>query len=173
MRERFIKLFTFFILAFSFTTSEVYALSFTKPKVVEKIELEDEDILGEKKEYIKSTKITEFYSSWRGTKYRYGGTTKKGIDCSALMQNLYKEQFDVELPRTTLTQVQIGEKVIGNKEKWKVGDLIFFKMNSRIKHVGVYIGDNKFVHAGRSTGVTISEYDGYWAKRFWQTRRVM
>ena len=172
MGKRLIKLFTFFILAFSFITSEVHALSFTKPKVVEKIEV-DEEILNQKKEYIKSSKITDFYSSWRGTRYCYGGTTKKGVDCSALMQHLYKEQFDVELPRTTLTQVQIGEQVVGNRENWKVGDLIFFKMNSRIKHVGVYIGNNKFVHAGRTTGVTISEYDSYWAKRFWQTRRVI
>lgn len=172
MKKRLIKLFIFFIFAFSFITPKIHAQKSIKTEVTEKIEL-DESILGEKKEYIKSAKITEFYSNWRGTRYRYGGTTKKGVDCSALMQHLYKEQFDVELPRTTLTQVQIGEKVVGNTENWKVGDLIFFKMNSRIKHVGVYIGNNKFVHAGRSTGVTISEYDSYWAKRFWQTRRVM
>lgn len=172
MGKRSIRLIAFFILAFSFTTPKVYARRRPKTKVTEKIELE-ESVLEEKKDYIKNAKISEFYSSWRGTRYRYGGTTKRGIDCSALMQHLYRDKFEIELPRTTLTQVQIGEKIGASKENWKVGDLIFFKMNSRTKHVGVYIGDNKFVHAGRSTGVTISEYDSYWAKRFWQTRRVI
>ncbi|WP_442879799.1 C40 family peptidase [Cetobacterium sp.] len=50
---------------------------------------------------------------------------------------------------------------------------MFFKMNKRINHVGVYVGNNKFVHAGRTTGVTISEYDNYWSRRYWQTRRFI
>lgn len=123
-------------------------------------------------EYIKSQKILDFYSDWTGTRYRYGGLTKKGVDCSGLMQNLYKEQFDLDLSRTTVTQAKEGAKVT-SKTNWQVGDLIFFKMTNRINHVGVYIGNNKFVHASRSSGVTISDYDNYWAKRYWQTRRVV
>lgn len=118
-------------------------------------------------------KIMEFYSTWRETKYLYGGTSKNGIDCSALIQQLYKEKFNIKLPRTTNTQVKLGKQIEEKIEVWKPGDLLFFKVNHQTNHVGVYIGDKKFIHAGRTTGVTISKYNNYWSKKFWQIRRIM
>lgn len=124
-------------------------------------------------EHVKKYKIFDYYYTWKGTKYRLGGTTKNGVDCSSFVQNLYKEKFSVKLPRSTTTQVLTGHKV-SSKEEWKVGDLVFFRINRHTRHVGVYIGDNKFVHSGSSTGVTISRLDDkYWARRHWQTRRII
>lgn len=124
-------------------------------------------------EYIKKENLYSFYNSWKGTRYRLGGTTKRGVDCSSLVQHFYKEKYALKLPRTTLTQAQRGERITSKKD-WKVGDLVFFKINRRVKHVGIYVGNNRFLHSGSSTGVTISRLDdAYWAKRHWQTRRIM
>ncbi|MEG0068825.1 NlpC/P60 family protein [Cetobacterium sp.] len=166
MGKKFLKIFSVLIFVSCFTTTKIFAEKI-KTKTIKNVELTKSEV-----EYIKSQKIMNFYSAWEGIRYRYGGTSKKGIDCSALVQNLYRDKFSLELPRTTLTQARIGERV-SSKSEWKVGDLIFFKMNKRINHVGVYVGNNKFVHAGRTTGVTISEYDNYWSRRYWQTRRFI
>lgn len=124
-------------------------------------------------EYIKKDKIYDFYDTWKGTRYRLGGTTRRGVDCSSFVQNLYREKFAVKLPRSTSTQALEGYRISSRKD-WKVGDLVFFRINRRVKHVGVYIGGNKFVHSGSSTGVTISRLDdAYWSRRHWQTRRII
>lgn len=121
----------------------------------------------------KSIKIMEFYLTWHGTKYLYGGTSRNGIDCSALIQQLYIEKFNINLPRTTNTQIKFGKQIEKKIETWKPGDLLFFKINNQTNHVGVYIGNKKFLHAGRSTGVTVSKYNNYWDKKFWQIRRII
>lgn len=117
--------------------------------------------------------IMQFYKVWKGTPYKLGGTTRKGIDCSAFIQKMYSEKFKINLPRTVEGMSTKGSKV-KNRKDWEVGDLIFFKIGKRkVNHVGVYIGDNKFVHASVSKGVMISEYSPYWKRYFWQTRKVL
>lgn len=129
--------------------------------------------IGEKERNQRRTKITSFYREWKGTRYRLGGTTKSGIDCSALMQILYKERFKKDIPRTTVKIAEKGEKV-KKREHWEVGDLVFFRIGrKKTHHVGVYLGDNKFLHASTTRGVMISEIDGYWNRYFWQTRKIM
>jgi len=82
-----------------------------------------------------------------GAPYRLGGSTLKGIDCSALVKKIY-EIFDIHLPRTVREQFQIGKKV--GKDELEEGDLVFFKTRrSNNGHVGIYIGNNEFVHASR------------------------
>lgn len=125
-----------------------------------------------RQDFLKKRRIHSFYKNWKNTKYKWGGQTKDGVDCSALMQNLYKERFAKRLTRTTLTQINEGKKIDKRKD-WRVGDLIFFRTGKNTRHVGVYLGGNKFMHSGTSSGVTISEFDEYWKKRYWQTRRVM
>lgn len=125
----------------------------------------------EKTEISNKEKIMTFYKEWKGTKYRLGGTSKKGIDCSALMQNLFREEFGISLSRTTATQVKEGIKI--SKSNLKSGDLIFFKIKRNVRHVAVYIGDNKFIHASTSSGVVISEFNNYWNKKYWQSRRIL
>lgn len=115
--------------------------------------------------------------SYRGTKYRYGGLTKKGIDCSGLMHVSYKSQ-NIILPRSSYEQSKKGVKIkLSNAKK---GDLLFFKTTSRnrISHVGLIIevddGDIRFIHASTSRGVMISSLkEGYWNRAFVEARSVL
>jgi cell wall-associated NlpC family hydrolase len=112
-----------------------------------------------------------------GTRYRSGGTTKEGFDCSGLMCTTFGA-FDIDLPRTSLEQSQYGTKI--NNEDAQKGDLIFFKTNGRrqVNHVGMVVevsnGDIKFIHASTSNGVIISSIkEKYYSKRVTQINRVL
>jgi cell wall-associated NlpC family hydrolase len=109
---------------------------------------------------------------WRGTPYRYGGTTRKGIDCSAFVQAVYDDVFGLELPRATAAQVEEGEEI--DRRDLQPGDLVFFKTRPRTRHVGIYLGEGEFAHASTSRGVMISHLDdSYWRSRFWTSRRIL
>jgi len=109
---------------------------------------------------------------WIGTPHRIGGTDRKGIDCSALVRHLYRKVFNVNLPRTTKDQVRTGMFV--TKKDLQAGDLVFFRPDFKERHVGVYLGNNRFVHASSSHGVIISSMDSeYWQKCYWQSRRIL
>ncbi len=115
------------------------------------------------------TNITflEKVEEWWGTKYCLGGSTKNCIDCSAFTQTVMKEVFATELPRTAQEQYKATERI--SPENLKEGDLVFFHTSGRkrISHVGVYIMNNKFIHSGTSTGVTISDLgDTYWKQHY-------
>lgn len=116
-----------------------------------------------------SQKVLNVYRQWAGTRYRLGGTTKAGIDCSAFVKATMSSAFNVHLPRSTAQQRYVGRSI--SKSELRPGDLVFFRKNN---HVGVYIGDGKFAHSGTSTGVTIASLsDKYWARTYTQSRRVM
>ncbi|MEL6445503.1 MAG: NlpC/P60 family protein [Bacteroidota bacterium] len=108
---------------------------------------------------------------WLGVPYKWGGTTRNGIDCSAFVRALYQETFSVPLPRTTHTQVLVGQEVAWGE--FQTGDLIFFKTGRRRNHVGVYLRDGMFVHASSSQGVTVSSLEGYYTRKYWTARRVL
>jgi len=108
-----------------------------------------------------------------GTPYKYGGTTKNGIDCSAFTQTVYRDVFNIKLERSARLQYTQGE-VISKGDELKYGDLVFFNTRKRVKpgHVGIYIGDNLFAHASSTKGVTISEIDyDYYSRTFMGARR--
>lgn len=112
-----------------------------------------------------------------GVRYRTGGTTKDGFDCSGLMCTTFGA-FDIQLPRTSFEQSQYGVKV--NNDEAQKGDLIFFKTNGRsqINHVGMVVevsdGDIKFIHASVGGGVIISSIkEKYYSKRVTQINRVL
>ena len=118
-----------------------------------------------------SEAIDSYYRVWQGTPYRLGGTGRVGLDCSAFVQNLYAEVFNQRLARTTERQAEQGFQILPGE--LEPGDLIFFKTGWRARHVGVYVGDNQFVHASTSVGVTRSNLSNdYWRDAFWQARRV-
>ncbi|MCQ9120442.1 endopeptidase [Rodentibacter pneumotropicus] len=109
------------------------------------------------------------YNEWAGTRYRMGGSSKRGIDCSAFMQTTFFNAYGIKLPRSTAEQRYLGRKI--SKHELQKGDLVFFRGNH---HVGVYIGNNQFMHASSSQGVTISSLDeNYWARTYTQSRRIM
>ncbi|MBD2781231.1 bifunctional murein DD-endopeptidase/murein LD-carboxypeptidase [Xenorhabdus sp. 42] len=118
------------------------------------------------------SKILDQYADWKGVAYRFGGSTKRGIDCSAFVQRTFHDQFGMALPRSTSEQQNIGKTV--NRSKLREGDLVLFKTGIRRRHVGIYIGNNQFVHASTSSGVIVSKLtDHYWNKRYYGARRVL
>lgn len=109
-----------------------------------------------------------------GVRYRWGGNTPdSGLDCSGFVRYVFQDTLGMALPRRAEEMSRVGEKV--RMSELKPGDLVFFNtMRRTFSHVGIYIGDNKFVHSP-STGSTIRVDDldsGYWEKRFTGARRV-
>ncbi|NOX88320.1 MAG: hypothetical protein GXO77_04780 [Calditrichaeota bacterium] len=110
---------------------------------------------------------------WLGTPYQYGGDSRRGIDCSALVRRLYKEAFGIELPRQSAAQRQLGYSV--HAPYLKPGDLLFFRFSGEegIEHVGVYLGNQQFVHASSKRGVVIDRLDDpYYKKHLVVVKRV-
>ncbi len=110
-----------------------------------------------------------------GVAYRFGGNDPtKGLDCSSFMQYIFKQAMNVNLPRTTGEQVQVGSAV--SRSDLQPGDMVFFATagGRRVSHVGMYIGNNRFIHAPR-TGKNIEITDmgmKYWDTRYVTARRV-
>jgi peptidoglycan endopeptidase LytE len=96
--------------------------------------------------------LVKVAKSFMGAPYKYGGTTVKGLDCSAYVKKIY-EIFDIQLPRSAREQFRVGSKI--RREELAVGDLVFFKTKRYVKyptHVGIYIGDGSFIHSSSGHG---------------------
>jgi cell wall-associated NlpC family hydrolase len=112
------------------------------------------------------------YKEWKGTKYKYGGNSKNGVDCSAFVQRTFKDKLNIKIPRTTALQSKRGIEV--SKEDLEMGDLVFFKTGYKSRHVGIYLNGGKFIHASTKRGVTISRLDNvYYSKHLWKIKRVI
>jgi len=122
-------------------------------------------LLNTSVEEVKNATMFGFIDEWYGTNYKLGGTTKKGIDCSAFTQFLFASVYAISLPRTAKEQYKMTDRI--SRTELKEGDLIFFNTRGGVSHVGVYLQNNKFVHAAASGGVKISDlFDEYWVRRF-------
>lgn len=109
-----------------------------------------------------------------GVAYRFGGTSPStGMDCSGFMQYIFRKTFGINLPRTSAEQAKVGTPVA--RSDLQKGDLVFFRTSgNRISHVGMYVGNNRFIHAPR-TGKTIeivSLSNKYWNSKYATARRV-
>jgi peptidoglycan DL-endopeptidase LytE len=116
--------------------------------------------------------LVRVVKTFLGAPYRLGGSTIKGIDCSAFVKRIY-EIFNIDLPRTVREQVRFGKKV--DKEQLEAGDLVFFKTRrGNNGHVGIYIGNNEFVHASyRNKEVKVDSLNApYFNQRFFRAVRV-
>ena len=123
---------------------------------------------------VEQSVIHELYQQhreWQGVRYRLGGTNKTGIDCSAFVQLTYKSKLGIHLPRTTRQQSRLGIAI--RKHELEPGDLVFFRTGPTSKHVGIYLEQNKFLHASQRKGVTISSLDNiYWQAKYWKSVRL-
>lgn len=110
------------------------------------------------------------YEVWKGVPHRIGGTDRRGVDCSGLMQIVFREAFDMELPRTSREQSLLGQSV--RPVEMRPGDLVYF-IDKRGDHIGVVVEQGRFLHASSTVGVTVSQFDAYWLPRLRRVQRVL
>lgn len=135
------------------------------------VQLKYSVLLNTEVEQLQNDLLLEHVDEWYGTRYRMGGTTKKGVDCSAFVQAVYLSAFAVSLPRTAREQYK-ASRIISSTEI-KEGDLVFFNTHGGVSHVGIYLQNNKFIHASSSQGVTVSDlFDPYYLRRFIGAGRI-
>ncbi|MGE5521303.1 MAG: C40 family peptidase [Candidatus Dadabacteria bacterium] len=114
--------------------------------------------------------VFRIIDEWYGTRYQLGGISKSGIDCSALMQVFFTALYGISLPRTAREQFNFARRI--SRAELREGDLLFFNTRGGISHVGMYLANNRFVHASVN-GVTITSLlDNYYSKRLVAVGRV-
>ena len=122
--------------------------------------------------------ILERGMSLIGTRYRFGGTSEAGFDCSGFIGYLFREEAGMNLPRSTREMINVDAPLV-SRSALKPGDLLFFATNGRrgrVSHAGIYLGDNQFIHSSsrRSGGVRIDSLgDSYWSKTFIEAKRAL
>lgn len=115
-------------------------------------------------------KLYAHYNEWRGVKYREGGISKNGIDCSGFVHMAYKQKLNKNIPRSTELLSSSGHSI--NTRNLKAGDVVFFKTGWKVRHVGIYVGKGEFIHASSSRGVMKSKLNNpYWKDAYWMARR--
>jgi len=124
---------------------------------------------------VDQARLIEDAKYFNGGKYVWGGTTPKGFDCSGYVQYLFKKH-NVNLPRTAWSQSKLGQKIV--LSNLKTGDLLFFNTDKKrgipVSHVGIYMGNGKFIHAAsRKKGIIISPLAGYYQDRFVVAKRII
>ena len=122
-------------------------------------------ILGVSKREIDNERLYKFIDEWMGVKHAAAGMSKSGVDCSGFTCLLEKEVYNRTLPRAGR---QMAERVKRKfEEELQEGDLVFFDFNGqKFSHVGVYLRNNKFVHASTSRGVIISDLKDSWYYKY-------
>ncbi len=157
------------------TTSKIIT---KKPKSSKEASIILSDINKKKPSTNKADNIVTFANQFKGVRYKWGGTTKAGMDCSGLIHESFKVH-QIYLPRISRDMAKKGSKI--PLKKVEKGDLLFFKTGNRrnsINHVALVTevkkGHIKFIHSTSSKGVTISSIEEtYWNKAFYEARRVL
>ena len=122
--------------------------------------------------------ILERGMSLIGTRYRFGGTSEAGFDCSGFIGYLFREEAGMDLPRSTREMINVDAPLVA-RSALKPGDLLFFATNGRrgrVSHAGIYLGDNQFIHSSsrKSGGVRVDSLgDSYWSKTFIEAKRAL
>lgn len=128
-------------------------------------------LLGKDPEQLENIELFKRVDEWYGTRYKMGGMSKSGIDCSAFVQTVYLTTFGMAVPRTAFEQFKVSNRI--SATQMKEGDLVFFNTTGGVSHVGIYLGNNKFIHASVARGVTVSDlFDPYYLKRFLGIGRI-
>jgi len=124
-------------------------------------------------ELVKDLDLFKALSEWHGTRYVFGGNSKKGIDCSGFTQQVMKEVYGISLHRIVGAQYSQCQPI--EKEELKQGDLLFFHTTrAGLSHVGLYLGDNKFIHASCTKGVTVDDLNSsYYKKAYRKSGRIL
>lgn len=113
-------------------------------------------------------------TDWIGTPYCRGGFSKSGIDCSGFVSKIYGEVYGIELTHSSASMIsQMKQRV--KKKDLQMGDILFFRIHGkRISHVGLYIGENRFIHASPSRGIVIDDLrQPYYERTYYTAGRVL
>jgi len=169
------------VIALFVSTLAAQAQTKTSPTVSDDKNSDDQESLA--KDYLSqimgvamsatsNMKLFHFVYDWIGTPYRFGGDSRRGIDCSAFTKELYSNVFNMDIQRNSRDIFSMVSPV--KRDELKEGDLVFFKIHSRrISHVGIYLGNNKFAHAS-SRGVAINSLDdAYYNRYFYRGGRML
>jgi lipoprotein Spr len=124
-------------------------------------------------ELVTDLKLFKVLSEWIGTRYVFGGNTKKGIDCSGFTQQVMKEVYNIDLHRVVGPQFNQCRAI--DRNELRTGDLIFFHTTrAGLSHVGLYIGENKFIHASSSRGVVVDDLNAaYYKNAYRKSGRIL
>ena len=135
--------------------------------------IDNNDITSSRSNINKASSVLTTARQFLGVSYLYGGESPSGFDCSGFTRYVFR-QYGVHLPRSAQEQSSVGVKV--SPRELAPGDLLFFntEKSGRINHVGIYMGDNKFIHASRTSGITITLLtDSYYQDKMITARRVL
>lgn len=144
----------------------------TEVETASAVQLKYAVLLNTEVEYLPSKTLLESVDEWYGVRYRTGGNTKTGVDCSGFTVAVYSAVYGIMLPRVSREQYRISRKI--SITELQEGDLVFFKTSGRgVSHVGVYLGNNKFIHASVSKGVMVNSlFESYYVQRFVGAGRI-
>lgn len=155
--------------AFKQESNEIARILASRHSVVEdasSVQLKYAVLLNTEVESLPSKTLLETVDEWYGVRYRTGGNTKSGVDCSGFTVAVYAAVYGLALPRVSREQYRTSRKI--STTELQEGDLVFFNTNgSGVSHVGVYLGNNKFIHASVSRGIMVNDlYEPYYLKRY-------
>ena len=124
------------------------------------------ELLGVDEKNISNLKLYNFIDEWYGAPYQYGGKSKSGVDCSGFTSILFKEVYEKNISGSSSSIYNQCEKI--SKSDLREGDLVFFKIETKdVSHIGIYLQNNKFVHASTKAGVMIDDLaEDYYKKYF-------
>ena len=141
-------------------------------KPLQKPNGKDRNALGLTSSEGDNNELYEAVNSWLGVPYKYGGTDREGIDCSAFVGEIYRQVYGISLNRTANDMLR--NVTLISKAQLKEGDIVFFtNSKGKVSHVGIYLKDGLFAHASTSNGVSVSRLDNaYWEKHFYKGGHV-
>jgi lipoprotein Spr len=129
-------------------------------------------LLDTEVESLPSRELLEKADEWYGVRYRRAGNSKSGVDCSGFTVAVFAAVYGIQLPRVSREQYRISRKI--STTELQEGDLVFFNTNGRgVSHVGIFLGNNRFIHASVSKGVMVNSlFEKYYLQRFIGAGRI-
>lgn len=152
--------------------SQIMAMRNAEVESASSVQLKYAVLMNTEVESLPNKSLLENVDEWYGVRYRTGGNTKSGVDCSGFTVAVYAAVYGIALPRVSKEQYRTSRKI--STTELQEGDLVFFNTNgSGVSHVGVYLGNNKFIHASVSRGVMVSDlFEPYYLKRYYGAGRI-
>lgn len=151
---------------------QILAMRNAEVESASSVQLKYAVLMNTEVESLPNKALLENVDEWYGVRYRTGGNTKTGVDCSGFTVAVYAAVYGISLPRVSKEQYRTSRKI--STTELQEGDLVFFNTNgSGVSHVGVYLGNNKFIHASVSRGVMVSGlFEPYYLKRYYGAGRI-